>query len=270
VCRVIRWFGRPKVAAALFLVALVGVALGTFFPQRPDDPAARARWEEAVRARYGALAAPLERLGLFRWYTSPALWAALALPVLATVLCTLNRWPGLRPRLLRLSAPSWGTLVIHLALPLFLLALALSGLGGHEDRTLPVGETGAALASGLALRCDAVSLERHPDGSVADYRVDVTVLEDGREVRRGTVRPNIPLRVGDVAVFLYGYAVQEGRPVVTLRAVRDPGYVPFLVGSGLFLLGLILRWVAGDGQRRAQSGESGESGESEESANGET
>jgi len=262
--RVIRWFGRPKVAAALLLLALVVAALGTFFPQRPDDPATRARWEEAARARYGALVAPLERLGLFRWYTSPVLWVALALPVLATVLCTLNRWPGLWPCLLRLSAPHWGTLVAHLALPLFLVALALSGLGGYEDRTLPVGETGAVLASGLALRCDAVSLERYPDGSVADYRVDVTVLEDGREVRRGTVRLNVPLRVGDVAVFLYGYTVQEGRPVVTLRAVRDPGYVPFLVGGGLFLLGLILRWVAGDGRRGAQSGES------EESVNGET
>lgn len=248
----IRWFGRPKVAAALFLLALVGVILGAFFPQRPDDPAALARWEEAAHARYGARMAPLERLGLFRWYASPALWAALALPVLATVLCTLNRWPGLRPRLRRLSAPHWGTLVVHLALPLFLLALALSGLGGHEDRTLTAGETGAALASGLALRCDAVSLERYPDGSIADYRVEVKVLEDGRAVRQGTVRLNAPLTVGDIAIFLYGYAVQEGRPVVTLRTVRDPGYVPFLLGGGLFLLGLILRWVVGDGRRRAQ------------------
>ncbi len=250
--RVIRWFGRPKVAAALFLLALVGAVLGAFFPQRPDDPAALARWEEAARARYGAGMSLLEGLGLFRWYTSPALWVVLALPVLATVLCTLNRWPGLRPRLLRLSLPHWGTLVAHLALPLFLLALALSGLGGREDRTLMVGEAGAVLASGLALRCDAVSLERYPDGSIADYRVEVTVLEDGREVQRGTVRPNVPLTVGDIAVFLYGYAVQEERPVVTLRAVRDPGYVPFLLGGGLFLLGLILRWVVGDGQRRAQ------------------
>ncbi|MGQ9802419.1 MAG: hypothetical protein ACUVSH_01065, partial [Anaerolineae bacterium] len=86
----------------------------------------------------------------------------------------------------------------------------------------------------------------------ADYRVDVTVGEDGRAVRRGTVRPNAPLTVGDIAVFLYGYAVQEERPLVTLRVVRDPGYIPLLLGGGLFLLGLILRWVVGNGQRRAQ------------------
>ncbi len=251
--RLIRLFGRPKVAAAFLLLALGAAALGSFFPQRPaGDPAALARWEEAVRARYGVLAAPLGWLGLFRWYTSPALWVALALPVLATVLCTLNRWPALRPRLLRRSAPHWGTLVTHLTVPLFLLALGLSGLGRQEEMTLAIGETGTFSTAGLALRCDAVTLERHSDGSVADYRVEVTVWGDGREVGRSTVRPNAPLTRGRVAVFLYGYTVREGRPVVTLRAVVDPGYVPFLVGGGLFLVGLMLRWTVGNGRRKSE------------------
>lgn len=237
----------------LLLLALGAAALGSFFPQRPTgDPAALARWEEAVRARYGALAAPLDRLGLFRWYTSPALWVALTLPVLATVLCTLNRWPALRPRLLGRSAPHWGTLVTHLAVPLFLLALALTGRGRQEEMTIAVGETGVFPTVGLSLRCDAVTLERHSDGSVADYRVEVTAWADGREVGRGTVRLNHPLSIRGVAVLLYGYAVRQGRPVVTLRAVSDPGYVPFLIGGGLFLLGLILRWMTGNEQRRAE------------------
>jgi cytochrome c biogenesis protein ResB len=251
--QLVHWLGRPQVAAALILLALAAAALGSFFPQRPTGGlAAPARWEEAAHARYGALAALMDRLGLFRWYTSPVLWVALALPVLATILCTLNRWPDLGPRLLRPSAPHWGTLITHLTVPLFLLALALSGLGRQEEVTLAVGETGTFPSANLALRCDAVNLERYSDGSVADYKVEVTVLEDGREVRRGTVRPNLPLSLGRVAVFLYGYAVQQGQPVVTLRATSDPGYVPFLVGGGLFLLGLILRWTVGDGRRRTE------------------
>lgn len=250
--KLIRLFGRPKVSAALLLLALGAAALGSFFPQRPTNPAAQARWEEAIHARYGGLAALLGWLGLFRWYTSPALWVALVLPVLATVLCTLNRWPALRPRLLRRSAPHWGTLLTHLTVPLFLLALALSGLGWQEDLTLAVGESGTFPTASLTLRCDAVTLERHSDGSVADYRVEVTVLGDGREVRQGTVRPNAPLSVGRVAVFLYGYAAREEQAVVTLRAVSDPGYIPFLVAGGMFLLGLVLRWTVGNGQRRAE------------------
>ncbi len=252
-CKLLRLFGHPKVATVLLLLALAAAMAGSFFPQRPTgDLAALARWEEAIRARYGALAAPLGWLGLFRWYTSPLFWVALALPVMATVLCILNRWPVLRSRLLRCSAPHWGTLVTHLTVPLFLLALALSGLGWQEEVTLAMGETGTFPSVNLALRCDAVTLERHPDGSVADYRVEVTVLVDGREVRRGTVRPNAPLSIGNVAVFLYGYAAQQGHPFITLRAVYDPGYVPFLVGGGLFLLGLVLRWTMGNGQRKTE------------------
>lgn len=252
--RWIRLFGRLGIAAGLLLLALGAVVLGSFFPQRPvGDPAAQARWEEAVRARYGALTAPLDRLGLFHWYTAPLFWGVLALPVLATVLCILNRWPAFRPRRLRRSASRWGALLVHLAVPLFPLALALSGLGGQEELTLSVGESGTFPAAGLTLRCEAVTLERHADGRIADYRVEVAVLVDGREVRRGTVRPNAPLGGEGVAVFLYGYGMPQGRPEVTLRAVRDPGYVPFLIGGGLFLLGLVLGQVGDDERRGAEN-----------------
>ncbi len=234
------FFGRLPVAAGLLLIVLAVVALGAFFPQRPvgADAAAMARWEEAARARYGALFRPLDALGFFRWAASPLLWAALVLSALATVLCILARWRALWRTLGR------GTLLIHMAVPLLLLALALSGRGWREELVLSPGAA-ATLSHrpGLALRCEDVAVDRYPDGSVADYRVEVTVLEDGREVGRGTVRLNAPLVWENWAVFLAGYALREGRPVVALQVVRDPGYALFLVGGGVLMLGVGLSVV---------------------------
>ncbi len=235
-----RWlylFDRLSVAAGLLMVVVVVVALGAFFPQRPvgAGPEALACWEEMARARYGALFGPLDALGFFRWAASPLLWAALILAALATVLCLLTRWHLLWRTLRR------GTLFTHLAVPLLLLALALSGRSWREERVLSPGETEAVThRPGLALRCEGVAVDRYPDGSVADYRVEVTVLEDGRAVRQGTVRLNAPLSWEGAAVFLAGYTLREGRPVVSLQVVHDPGYALFLIGGGLLLLGVSL------------------------------
>lgn len=233
--KVWRFFGRLTVAAVLLLILLVVAALGTFFPQRPAaSPEALARWEETVRARYGVLTGPLEVLGFFRWSQSPLLWVALTLVGLATVLCMLIRWRAFWRTL------GQGTLLVHLAVPLLLLALVLTRLGWQEELTIHPGETvPLAVRRDLSLRCDEVLLDRYPDGSVADYRVTVSVLAQNGEIRCGVVRLNDPLPVGDAAVFLSGYTVREGRPVVTLRVVRDPGYALLGVAGGLLFLGLV-------------------------------
>ncbi|MCS7178760.1 MAG: cytochrome c biogenesis protein ResB [Anaerolineae bacterium] len=243
--RLIRFFGRPTGVAGLFLLALGMAALGSCFPQRPaGDPTMLARWEEAVRARYGPLTDLLAAVGLFRWYTSAPFLLVLAFLATATLLCMLNRWPAFRLHLHRCSVPHWGTLMIHLSVLLLLLSLALSSLGWREEQTLAPGGTISLGPGAPALRYDGIAVDRYPDGSVADYRVAVTVLVDGREAQQGTIRPNAPLSLGGRAVFLSGYTAREGQPMVTLLVVSDPGYIPFLVAGGLFLLGLILmkRW----------------------------
>ncbi len=244
--RWICWVSRPGVTAVLLLLTVVLLALGIPFPQRPDDPAAAARWKEAVYARYDALAPTLEHLGLFRWYRTPVPWVALALLAAVTLLCTLNRWPALRPSLARRSAPHWGTLLTHLAVPLLLAALAAGAMGWREEHTLAIGETVAlACCPGLSLRADDVRVVRYPDGTPADYAVELAVLRVGREVVRGTARVNAPMSVGGVRFLLTGYALQDGRPRITLLAVSDPGTPFWIVGGGMMLAGLALTLLYG-------------------------
>ena len=94
-----RFFARLNVTAVLIAVVLLLAVLGSFFPQLPPtiatDPERLARWEAAVRARYGALTNLLAVSGAFRCFRSPVFLAPVALLALATLVCTLDRWRGL-------------------------------------------------------------------------------------------------------------------------------------------------------------------------------
>ena len=53
------------------------------------------RWETLVRDRYGGLAGSLTAVGVFQFFQSPLFIGLLAVLVLTTLVCTLNRWPAL-------------------------------------------------------------------------------------------------------------------------------------------------------------------------------
>lgn len=90
------FLARLDFAAVLLLIALLLAALGSCFPQLTPqiaaNPERRAQWEAAISARYGGLTGVLAALGVFRWFRSPLFLAPLALLVLVTLACTLERW----------------------------------------------------------------------------------------------------------------------------------------------------------------------------------
>ncbi len=91
-----RLLARLDLAAILLLLVLLLAALGSCFPQLTPqvvaDPERLARWEDAIQARYGTLNGALAAVGAFRWFRSPLFSASLALLVLLTLACTLQRW----------------------------------------------------------------------------------------------------------------------------------------------------------------------------------
>lgn len=94
-----RWFGFRKTWRApsqlrlgVVLLALLAAAvlLGTFIPQAPKQTDSTAWWT-AVSDRYGALYGPLRTLGLFDLYNTRWFHGLLALLLLNTLACLLNR-----------------------------------------------------------------------------------------------------------------------------------------------------------------------------------
>jgi cytochrome c biogenesis protein len=90
-----RWLVRTDVAAILLVLAIVLMAAGSIFPQWAGAAAGKTRWDALIRDRYGGLAGPLIALDAFRFFQSPLFAALLVVLVLATLVCTLNRWPAL-------------------------------------------------------------------------------------------------------------------------------------------------------------------------------
>jgi len=113
------------------------------------------------------------------------------------------------------------TLFTHLGLILFLIGGGVTGALGYETVLFvgegqtapvqPVGTPGNLLVKNLGFEAPV-----RPDGSFADFRTDLAVYRDGREVARKTIRVNDPLEVGGFVFHQNTFGAAE-----TLE-VRDP------------------------------------------------
>lgn len=93
------WRGLTSVRFALGLIGLLAIfaALGLAIPQLPtemrENPMFRTAWFEEQHDRFGVLAPPMERLGLFEVFRSVWFVSGLALLVASVCVCTANRLP---------------------------------------------------------------------------------------------------------------------------------------------------------------------------------
>ena len=113
------------------------------------------------------------------------------------------------------------TLLTHLGLILFLAGGGVTGAFGYETVLFvgegqtapvqPVGTPGNLLVKNLGFEAP-----RRADGSFADFRTDLAVYRDGRQIARKTIRVNDPLEVEGFVFHQNTFGAAE-----TLD-VRDP------------------------------------------------
>lgn len=240
-----RWLTRTDVAALLIVLLMLVTAIGSFFPQLApaiaDDAARLARWETAVRARYGALTDLLAAIGVFHFFSSLLFLLPLALLSVATLACTLNRLPSTWKSLLRERLPLLLSLLGHVTVLLLLLGVVSSGSGWREELTIRSGDTvQLSHAREIALRNEGFTIARYANGSPANYEARIIVLENGQETKQ-VIRLNEPLEYRSVGFYLYAYNPTERGYAVTLLAVHDPGYGLVIVAGFLFLLTMTAR-----------------------------
>lgn len=142
---------------------------------------------------------------------------------------------GKRAALLRGNGKLWiaGSVLLHVGLLVFLASTAVSLWWGKSMMIeAPEGKTVALSKQGLPfdLRLERFLIEYYPDShSVRQYRSEVTLLSDNRELRRGSLEVNSPLDHGGAKIFQMSYGwLLEG----TIRQLPDGKTQPFAVVNG--------------------------------------
>lgn len=106
-----------------------------------------------------------------------------------------------------------GTYVSHLSLILFVTAYLLGGTLGFRDSNFTVAEGSirdVGHDTGLSLSLISFVDEYYPDGMPKDYRSQVILYENGREVEQAVIRVNYPLSYKGIRFYqsFFGPTVQ--------------------------------------------------------------
>ncbi len=96
----------------------------------------------------------------------------------------------------------FATFLTHLGIVMVLAGGVVGGMWGFNVARFPVSEGSTralGLDTGISVRLDHFAADYHPDGTPSDFRSDITIFDDGKAVKTGSVRVNSPLRYNGVA-----------------------------------------------------------------------
>jgi cytochrome c biogenesis protein len=97
-----------------------------------------------------------------------------------------------------------GTYLIHFSIILLIIGYLVGGYLGFKDTyfIVPEGLTRSITDnSGLSLQLKSFTDEYYPDGSPRDFRSEVAIIQNDREVKTGTVQVNHPLTYNGLRVY---------------------------------------------------------------------
>jgi len=124
-----------------------------------------------------------------------------------------------------------GVYVVHLSVIVLLLGSLIGSMLGFEGYVnLPEDETiqavelrqsGLRMALPFALRCDDFKMQVYDTGAPKEWRVWLTILENGREVANKDIIVNDPLRYKGINIFLSSYG-KLNDPAGNGTATIDP------------------------------------------------
>ncbi|GBC63997.1 cytochrome c biogenesis protein ResB [Desulfonema ishimotonii] len=122
-----------------------------------------------------------------------------------------------------------GVYIVHLSVVLLLLGGLVGSIFGFDGYVnIPEGESVSAVrlrgSNGIQpldfeIRCDDFSVSFYKTGAPEEFRSDLVLLEDGREVYKKSIIVNDPIRYKGINIFQASY----GTVPLDMQAVRSEG-----------------------------------------------
>lgn len=112
-----------------------------------------------------------------------------------------------------------GFFITHLSIIMIFTGAVVGSFAGYKGYAgIFEGDTFSRLETGLgdikhlgfAVKCNAFDIEFYPNGTPKDYRSDLAIIKNGREVIRKTIRVNNPLTFEGVTFYQSGYGLFPG------------------------------------------------------------
>ncbi len=199
--RIWRFFASLRLTIYLVIAMVVDALIGTFFLSEYQEELRRMDYVVFLPWLFTA---GLDMIGLTWWVF--LLLLLLLLFAINTLVCTIDSILDLvrQKQTGRMVTRRLLVQAVHLGFIIALLGHLLSGLSGFRspDNYILEGETLEVPQEGLTIRLDRLDVAFSREGVMERMEADITLLRDGKDVKRKTIGPNRPMLYGSMAVYL--------------------------------------------------------------------
>jgi hypothetical protein len=126
--------------------------------------------------------------------------------------------------------------IIHIGFLFMLLAHLFSSIGGYKTFEVAAEGRSFTMPDNSELEIKQIHISFDPYGYLADWRVDVGYLLNGRTTGEDSLMPNKPVFRKGVGVYVRDLRAFPYK-MILLEISREPGAVWALIGGILFMIG---------------------------------
>jgi len=128
---------------------------------------------------------------------------------------------------LRRSSGWFGSDIVHFGM-LVILAGGITSSLGSQDTILPLFEGGQMRPEGAAfmVRLDKFETEYYEEGMIKDWKSTLTIIDNGLQVRTGTIEVNRPMKYKGYNLYQSGYGLnwEETALEIEIRKNEEPDF----------------------------------------------
>jgi len=233
-----RFFSSPKLTFIVLIILALTSIIGTIIPQNADN--------YFYLEKYGAnLSLLFKLLSLIDLYHSWWFIGFLGFLSLNIIICSLNRF----------KKGKIGYFITHMSILIILSGGIIGSLAGFKEYLdLPEQEVRQVPHTDFYIKLNKFWLEYYPHSQmIKDYKSNITIIENGREILSKTIEVNYPLlykgirfyqasyeidRIKEVTISIQGKAIRvkigkEVRVPKTNLAVKAVDFIPdFVMNDG--------------------------------------